>query len=202
MAVHVHCTTIQTTPTPVVQFNGDPFIGAAVGRSFLTVHYKLYLSHRLSWPYGSLSHSERPQPTLDVTWHVTQSSLVAGLVHPGKLAPKELQTLWKLIHLHSPWEPLNTSPGHTGWRISINRRPTSSTVASALQFALGQHGWRHMLQAAYISLWDASRGPSDPSIHRVSRARRATTSIHARGPLLAPSPLSCIIHDSYFPEAF
>ena len=56
----------------------------------------------------------------------------------GKLAPKELQTLWELI-LHSPWEPLNTSPGHTG-RISINCCPTSSTVASVLQFTLGQHG--------------------------------------------------------------
>ena len=135
-AVHVHRTTIQTTPTPVVQFNSDPFIVVAVGRSFLTVNYKLHLSHRLSWPRFTQSLREAPSNTANAVCDMTCHALIARRwTHSSasQFAPKELRTLYKLIHI--PWAPsilLLDIPHGAQASTAAQRHPPSHPRSSSL----------------------------------------------------------------------
>ena len=113
----------------------------------------------------------------------------------GQLTQEEPQPLHRLLRpcIHPGEHPIHPQ-GLPDDFILLNHRPTSSTIASAFEFAPDQHRRSHILQGAYFYLWEAPRPPSDSSVHHPSRAGHATSFIHAHNPLFALS--TSILHHS------
>ena len=109
------------------------------------------------------------------------------------------------VETHSPTFTLGT-PQHFSrtYRMAHKHQPPPNVIHCRIRAPVHSRTARmtaHASSGVHLSLGCIKR-PVRP-FNSSCKPRQGRNYVHhARGPLLAPSPLSCIIHDSYFPEAF